>query len=473
MIQASQLSLKILNRTFFASNNALTQGQPKARLVADTAATSTTIYFDNSVGFLANDYILIGNIGDRSAEIRKITSVTANAIVIPATAIDHYLDTPIYKIDYNQVELSRATTLTGTKSVLTTIDLNPTLLETIYADTTNTTGYGFFRFKNATVYSDYSTGISYVGNDDNSVYEIARKGCAKANQKIGGEYTQESDLINDIDEGQNEILNGTIDDSGNVVDWTFEISETDITSSVNKAFYDISSYLFKYPSNKKGVMSCIFGTKPLEFKNIRDMDNFYIGTGHSVLTVQANAGDTTITIADTTEFNDSGYVYLGGDTVSYTAVDDTTGILSGIPTTGSGSITTTHLVNEEVWQNIQPGEPRYFTIFNGIVKFDVPISINFSGKKIRIRFLIQLPNISSMNDSVEVPFYKALHDYVAYKIETRRKNFDIASNHKNEFKIKVMAAMKLYQSVVMQPYRYHTFNNTLDVGFAYNNDNQP
>ena len=203
------------------------------------------------------------------------------------------------------------------------------------------------------------------------------------------------------------------------------------------------------------------------------MDNVYIGTGHAKTTAVANIGDTTITIDDTTEFNDSGYIYLGGDTISYTSIDDNTGIISGIPATGTGSITAIHAINSEVWQNTQPGEPRYFTIFNGEVKFDVPISIAYSGKKIRIRFLVQLPNISSMNDSVEVPFYKALHDYIAYKIETRRKNFDIAANHKNEFKIKVMAAMKLYQSVVMQPYRYHRFNNTLNVGFAYNNDNQP
>src|SRR3990167_5727672 len=141
----------------------LVRGKPLTYLSSASAAAATTLTVESIASFATSDYLLLGEIGTERAEIVQIhasTSPSGSTITLVAAGALYAHDegTPIYKIDYNRSEFSRATTETGSKSVLATSALTIDLMDTIYDDTTNTTGFGFWRFNNSTtaVFSGYS-----------------------------------------------------------------------------------------------------------------------------------------------------------------------------------------------------------------------------------------------------------------------------------------------------------------------------
>lgn len=75
----------------------------RTKLTAATAVGATTIAVANANGLAANGFLLIGEPGDESAEVAKITSVTSLNVVVPALTFAHDNRTRVYKMDYDQV----------------------------------------------------------------------------------------------------------------------------------------------------------------------------------------------------------------------------------------------------------------------------------------------------------------------------------------------------------------------------------
>jgi hypothetical protein len=73
-----------------------------------------------------------------------ISSVNANGttVVVGATVFDHEADAPVYQLRFDQVKIYRATSSTGTYSLLTTqnLDVDNADLATNYDDTTGNFG---------------------------------------------------------------------------------------------------------------------------------------------------------------------------------------------------------------------------------------------------------------------------------------------------------------------------------------------
>lgn len=459
MIQSQNLTLKIQNYKLIASNASLLQNPVKCYLTGDTASTSTSLSVDNNIGFVANDYILIGNLGSNVSEIRKISTVSGNntiALVGDAIVFDHYRGTVIYKIEYNQIEFSRSTTETGTKTVLNggnKVNIKVRDITTELLDT-NTTGFGFYRFFNSTtgLFSEYSFAVDYSGNAQNSVLIIAKKGSKLTGLNIGTEFTMEEDLISYVDDGVNLIAQAG--------DWQFEKRYVEIPTITNEDTYDISPYNSKYPGVRKGFLNMFFGAnKKLNAISYTDLQQIKLGTVKVSLTSTINPGDTSMIVTDTEELAPSGSVIIDDETISYSAVNDNTKTLSGIPSVGNGSILTTHSVGSIVLQNYAPGEPSLWTINNDNLVVDKPVQIDISGIKLKFELLTQLDPITSMQDLVKIPFYRALHDYVAYRIEQNRKRYDYADKHLANFTTKLTLAQEIYQIQTPQEYDYFTFPN--------------
>ena len=89
----------------------------KTFISADEAVAETVISVDNGQGFAADDYAIIGVIGDEIAEILKIASIAADLKTITfatATKHAHLENVVIQKIRYNQRKFYRSTTKAGT-----------------------------------------------------------------------------------------------------------------------------------------------------------------------------------------------------------------------------------------------------------------------------------------------------------------------------------------------------------------------
>jgi len=164
------LILKADNRTL-AENNKFT-------FLADNISSGvSTLTVASNSGFAADDYLLIGDFGQESAEIVKVTSVTGNTtITLTAnTVFAHSESVKIRRILYNQVRFYITTTTTfSAGNALGTVNVDPQNIYTYYEDSANSTGYGWFVFLNETTSanSSYSNPMPYAGFDSNSAKSI-------------------------------------------------------------------------------------------------------------------------------------------------------------------------------------------------------------------------------------------------------------------------------------------------------------
>lgn len=99
--------------------NAITEEhvfREKTEFSADEAAAQTVLSCGNASHFAVADYVVLGRPGDDTAEIKKISSISADLITITvdATKFAHAKGEPITQILYNQRKFYRCATEDGT-----------------------------------------------------------------------------------------------------------------------------------------------------------------------------------------------------------------------------------------------------------------------------------------------------------------------------------------------------------------------
>lgn len=456
-----------------ASNLSLIKDQPVLHLTADAASASGTLTVDSIIGASIGKYALLGNFGEPTAEIVRIhtaTAPTGTTITLNANTVrDHYVDCPLTIIDYNQVEFSRSTTATGDKSVLSTVDIYSNNLETYYNDLTNSTGYGFWRFKNSagTTYSGYSDALLYTGQTDNTAEKIMSHARSLTGSNKDSDFATDEQLFNDINTAQDMIVYARNTNTGISQDWDFELVEdlTSITTTENENEYALSglTYEIKYSDNKEAIMNLRLGNKILDYIDPSEMDTDFEGVAKTEVATQATAGQTSIVLDDVYEFAASGTFYVGGDTVTYTTRTVATNTLSGIPASGTGSITETHAVDSPVWQGISPDLPTKYTIFNGYIILNVPVDEDYAGQKLKLKYLRKLTRLSDVSDTVEIPFYHIIKYFVASQIEMRKRNTDLSNNFLNIFNDGLKSNIKRHGLPPMEEVEYYTYGLSDDI----------
>src|SRR3990167_1063846 len=184
---------------------------------AAVAATTLTVKAVDSNSWADDDYIIVGEIGTQTAEIVRIAAAVSDGTSLTITQTPsgadsgglryaHSVDEPVYRIDFNRVEVSRTTTETGSKTVLATNEIQPDNEFTRYEDTANTTGFGFVRFNNQLTgtFSSYSDGIPYTGYTDKSLGRMMRAvRRALGNPDI--RQVDDEDIIEELNEGQRDV----------------------------------------------------------------------------------------------------------------------------------------------------------------------------------------------------------------------------------------------------------------------------
>jgi hypothetical protein len=452
------INLSVKNANLLVSNLGLLEGQKKTRLIADSASGSSTISVAGISGFAISNYVLIGTFGDSSAEIIKIhasTAPTGSTITLASnTTKDHFSDSEVTLLDYNQVEFSRSTTLAGAKVVLGSVQsINADRLESYYKDLTNTTGYAFARFKNEALatFSGYSTGVSYSGNGNTSVEKIVERACQNASVEIGGEYSTENMLLNDANDCQDAITSH---------DWKFELvkNDTSLTATQYENTYALSSltYALKYPGIAQGIKSVKFANAPLQYVDNNEMDDLYKSVKRTAVATQAEIAATSIVLDNTSELSEeSGTVYINGMTLAYTGNDKTTNTLSGI---SASAITAIIPVDSIVWQNLNPGLPTKYTItIDNELVFDRPVLSDYNGYSIKMEYLKALTRFTDFSSTTEIPFTDFLPIFIEAKIEKRKRNFE---NHKTimqEFDSELKKSLEQYKLPILDGMRYYNF----------------
>ncbi len=121
---------------------------PVTTLAVNTASGAPTLSVNNTGEFLATYPVLIGEPGNQTSEIVYISSVddSTTLSLSGATLFPHSASTNVYLLLFDEIEISHADTVGGSKTVVIT-GLNITSdTTTDYNDTISTGGFYFARF---------------------------------------------------------------------------------------------------------------------------------------------------------------------------------------------------------------------------------------------------------------------------------------------------------------------------------------
>lgn len=248
-----------------AYNRTLVDDREKTFLTGGVSVdgTALTVIAVDSNAWADNDYIIVGEIGSPNAELLQIASAVSDGTSLVVDRLGsggarfiHSIGEPVYRIDFNQVEFSRATTLDGAGTILSTSEIQPDDEYTRYEDTTNSTGYGYIRFKNSTTgaFSSYSDGVNYTVSGAGSSYDPRtlwrlRKRVRVLLDEDRPNSKLTDDMIRDaINDKQRDIAHQRL--------WSFYEYERSLSAVANQHAYDM-------PDSFQKIYNANFQTQPL------------------------------------------------------------------------------------------------------------------------------------------------------------------------------------------------------------------
>lgn len=439
---------------------------PKTYVTSPLSAAGTTLNIADNNDLDNVDKILIGEVRDEKTEYVAINgAVTRGGSIIIAntTKFSHELHAPVVKIYEYQVKLYGAATDGGSGTLITTLDIQWDEDFTEYTLKTTDTAYAYYYasfYDGVTIgaASSYvaSTGLTYA-----STAEIAQGGLEMVKAEIDNVIITREWLLGVANDWQDETT-GYVTSDGITKDWTFEIFEdtTSIKLTQNENRYAVSGFssTLKYQNSNEAVLQLRYGSYPLVKQTIQYFNEYFQGIVRDSLAAQATAGATSVTLNSVAEFSDSGTFYVGADTITYTARDTTTNILSGIPASGTGAITATHAVSASVWQGVAPTNPSFYSVFGGYINLDVPISEDYVGYPLKIIGLKRIPRLTSFSSVTVIPFTYLAKYYIAARIQFKKGNREDAQSLMNTFQQKLEVEARRDGLPNADPETYYNFD---------------
>lgn len=387
-------------------------------LPAYSGASTLSVY--SILGFSTSQILIIGNLGDESSEIINThvsTAPTGNTITLASTLKkDHPGDIKISVLYYDQIEFSTATTETGTKVVLNTISIDPEKTETLYQDTTGATGFYFTRYKNSINgnFSDYSDPIPVTGLQSNTVGYIIESAMNESQKEFTQKLTYEV-LIREI----NQCLRYV---KGKLKRWSNNESFNKNLGQANRGIYSIALPIDYYDKNSN--RSCldvrIGNQEHLMYVDKSEFDTLMEDVTVSTVTTLGTIGSTTLVVANSADYpsNGSVTVYINNvpQIITYTTNDLTTNTLSGIPSVGTGSITTQIPVGTNVWYMMNEGSVQWFTIYSGMLYWWNPCDETTTGRTIYMDYFTDITEVDSDGDIIPLAKFDMIKHWLKWVI---------------------------------------------------------
>lgn len=422
-------------------------GNTTTYLRSTFTASSTSLTVADNRNIVDTDQIVLGAFGDQQTEAVLVNSAVTLGTALSianTTKFSKELDCPVIKMAERSVTIYGASSDGGSLSAaIATVTLQVDKPYTEYALVTTDTSYAYYvaKFTDGTTLGSASAYVPAAGVSYSVVESFIQQALDLTNSELDGRTLTRDMCVRWAQDCQQAITQFVYQDplSQKFVqkDWSFEVIEdkTSIAATQNENTYALSalSSLSKYPNSDKSIIDVRLGTnQPFRKTDIQSFDYKMQGVSRTTVATQPGIGQTTLVLTDGTEFNSGGgSILVGVDTVTYTS--RTSNTLSGIPASGTGSITVAHPVGTAVWQNITAGLPNWYVIFNGNLIFDRPINSTNVGLKVKIRYYYAIPRLALVSDSTVIPFTNVFQYYLASKMETRKQNPDKAGVYMADF----------------------------------------
>lgn len=453
------------------SNNMRTTLADKIEL----GGTAMTVLDNN--GFSDNDFFILGEIGDQETEEDDINGVVVRGTSLTVTntlKFDHEIDAPVTLIYERAIKIYGAATNGGAGTLIASINAITTPIAdafmiqwnkqyTEYTLITSDTTYAFY-------YATYTDGVTegpasdYVassGITSNMGEYFIQQSLRMTNALLDNNYTRPL-MMTWVNDTQLAITQYMFQDPQNQsyrqMDWDFEVAyDASVLLTENQNVYDLSSINLKYPDSEKGIIDIRIGDKaPLIQISYDEFDRLQLAVRETFLSAPSAVGATTITVENNIEFSDSGTIYLGPDQLTYTGKSGTTQ-LTGIPASGNGSITAISAIGAPVWQNVTPGLPSKYTVFDNQLYLDIPVDTQHVGFPLKIRYFKKLTPLTENTDTTRIKFTNAFQFYLASMIEERRGNKQKAMTYMADFNKIVLNNALASKSAVTDSYQYYDY----------------
>jgi len=403
---------------------------------SNTSQGAIAIPSDNASDFTIGEILLqLSSIGAENSEIVTSASHTNVNFVTLATVMAHSRGDIVSEIKYDQIVVSKSTTLTGVYTVFATSTFFTTQQNTIIYDTAGLkTDYYKIQWKNSLtgLLSDFSDAMSVSSYPTNSVETVVTPvlkamGVSEDDKKITTEF-----CLSAIDDARKftaaklygirhawqqefeypiKLLAGT-----NSVDLPDDIDFSDTDRSVLSARFLVDNIITPF--------NLIYVDK----KNWNQASTSVAG---GTTTAEAAIGAVSITFGSVGDFPDStsGVAYVATtdydeeiEEIAYTAVDLTTNQLTGV--TG---ITRTIPIGTQVWSRPTISQPIYYTVFDDKLFFDRVIPDSMQGKNLYIDYYKKIDKVIDLYQELPEHYREIYKWYLRYAIKYR-KDITLESN---------------------------------------------
>lgn len=406
---------------------------------ANEAAAQTALSA-NGTNFSTSQYVVLGTPGIEKTEISLLhpsTTPTSTTITTAAAiTFAHNRGDRITFIPYNQIVVERSTDDGDNFTPLSAVDIRPDASETYIQRTTDATSDVYrFRFFNSedSTYSAYSDEVTGAGLADNTVGAIKKR----ALDDLGEE---KNELI--TDEFLNQSLNTArreLDEDERVLRWSFRTSfNTDIGDIIPGRYSIAVPSDLRDPNTHKNILNLRIGRSnfPLTYQdNNRFIEN-YREVAHTTLNGAITDASLSIVLTSSGDFDESGAVDIAAediteeiDNVNYTTNTENTKTLGTVT-----NIDNSHATGRDVWQGLGFGEPRNYTIDNGMIYFDIPFENDLAGENIVMDYYKTLTAVDSDSDTLDEVEYDMFVNYLKWKIKYKKANGNLDPEKDGDFK---------------------------------------
>jgi len=161
------------------AENPRTLDFPFTRLLSASSVSATTFTVESNEGYATDDYIVLGEEGNETTELLKISSVSGNNTIISTTSAKfaHSIGDPIRVTPFNQIKFygNTSTTITDPTHLLATVDIAVDSRDktTPYHHTSgdNTYYYKYVYYNETTAdASSLSEAVTISGGTSNDLY---------------------------------------------------------------------------------------------------------------------------------------------------------------------------------------------------------------------------------------------------------------------------------------------------------------
>lgn len=425
-------------KTIYADNSVITKDKKFTFLSGDALAGATAISIASTLGFTSlttssGQILFIGELGQEKSEIVRTSNVSTSsgtnisgtgATLRTVLAFDHPQDTKVYIIDWDRFEVQWAATATGSKSTLMAYPeaLQPDQLESIFKDTSQSSGFYFVRF-NETIgssNSDWSDPIPFAGFDDSTVFAIKQRALESIGEEVDGKIISNEFLNRCLWQARREFHNA-------VSKHPFRRRYNQVIGSALTGSYRIElPYDVEMPYTSENVYGVRIGTeRNMEYYGKKEWDFDFRNKPHSQLALPYTANvSTSIWLLNGRDFSGSATISVEGTNIELSRITGSQNSFT-IVTHGSWDAS----AGSDVWSNVSLGLPDRYTVWADVggsayIYFNRPIDTAYVNQNIYADYYRTLVDFDSDADELDEPMYDMYVSYLAWRIK-KRKNSNI------------------------------------------------